>query len=187
MTGLTDKIQNNFKNNFYVNKQKGFTLIELLLVVIIIGVLSGIILSVINVAGLRAKARDSQRSGDIDRIALALELYYQDNRKYPESVDVWTKVSGSSGALDPLEPQYISKMPVDPTNNCAAGSLCSCTNEEHGYYYTSTAGGAAFMLATYMEISTSNDQSPCSDLSNWSGGIACSGSDDVCYGVESPF
>jgi len=169
------------------NREKGFTLIELLLVVIIIGILSGIILSVINVAGIRAKARDSQRSGDLERIALALELYYQDHRVYPNADTAWWRVSGSNNLTSALEPTYINNMPSDPLDDCTAGDPCACSTDNHAYYYTSTAGGGAFVLATTVEVESSNDNSQCSDLNNWAALGCGAGINDICYGIESPF
>ncbi len=61
--------------------KKGFTLIELLVVIAIISLLSGIVLASINQS--RAKARDTRRLGNARAIITALEMYYQDNGKFP--------------------------------------------------------------------------------------------------------
>ncbi|MCF7833652.1 MAG: prepilin-type N-terminal cleavage/methylation domain-containing protein [Candidatus Pacebacteria bacterium] len=60
---------------------KGFTLIELLVVVAIIGILSSVVLASLNSA--RAKARDARRLSDVTQIQKALELYFNENGKYP--------------------------------------------------------------------------------------------------------
>jgi len=62
-------------------KSKGFTLIELLVVIAIIGILATIVLVSLNNA--RQKARDSRRVSDLRQIALALEMYFDDNSTYP--------------------------------------------------------------------------------------------------------
>lgn len=53
--------------------KKSFTLIELLVVIAIIGLLSSIVL--IGLQGVRAKARDSRRMDNLNRIRTALILY----------------------------------------------------------------------------------------------------------------
>ena len=91
--------------------QKGFTLIELLVVIAIIGVLSTIVLVSLNTA--REKARDVRRVSDMRQVALALEMYYDDNTStgYPGTagVDSWaameTAIEGGG---------YIASVPTDP-------------------------------------------------------------------------
>ncbi|MBU2579535.1 prepilin-type N-terminal cleavage/methylation domain-containing protein [Patescibacteria group bacterium] len=95
-----------FKKN-----QKGFTLIELLVVIAIIGVLSTIVLVSLNTA--REKARDVRRVSDMRQVALALEMYYDDNTStgYPGTAgaDSWavmeTAIEGGG---------YIASVPTDP-------------------------------------------------------------------------
>lgn len=62
-------------------KNRGFTLIELLVVVAIIGMLSSVVLSSLNVA--RANARDAKRAADLQQIVNALELYVNVTGTYP--------------------------------------------------------------------------------------------------------
>ncbi len=59
----------------------GFTLIEFLVVIAIIGLLSSVVLSLLNTA--RMESRDARRINDLRQIKLALELYFDDNRSYP--------------------------------------------------------------------------------------------------------
>lgn len=80
-------------------KKTGFTLIELLVVIAIIGVLASIVLASLNSA--RRKSRDARRVADIKQIQLALELYFDANREYPD-------------ALTQLVPTYIPALPADP-------------------------------------------------------------------------
>ena len=60
--------------------KKGFTLIELLIVVAIIGILAAIV--VINLDGAQAKSRDTRRISDLDTIAKAFQIYYEQNQTY---------------------------------------------------------------------------------------------------------
>jgi len=88
--------------------QKGFTLIELLVVIAIIGVLATIVLVSLNTA--RSKARDTRRMSDLRQVALALEMYYDDNDAYPV---VATCANGSMPAALATS-GYMGALPEDP-------------------------------------------------------------------------
>ncbi len=64
---------------------KGFTLIELLVVIFIIGILASIIL--VNIAGIRGRAKDAKKKNDLMEMKKALRLYYNDHQGYPLSDD----------------------------------------------------------------------------------------------------
>lgn len=141
-------------------KQRGFTLIELLIVISLIGILSGVVVGVINVSGLRAKARDSIRTTDLDKIKVSLELYYTDNRSFP-----------TTGNLSTLSPTYMANIPTDPVT---------------GTDYCYASNGDRYILAASMEVASSAAKSPCTDLTSWSPPLngVCAGL-LTCYGVES--
>jgi len=61
--------------------QRGFTLLELLVVIAIIGVLSGVVLSVLGSS--RLKARNAIVFSQIDEYKKAIELFYTDTGYYP--------------------------------------------------------------------------------------------------------
>jgi len=63
--------------------KKAFTLIELLIVVSLIGILGGIMISVINPAAQRAKAQDGIRLANIQKISEAIETFRTAEGKYP--------------------------------------------------------------------------------------------------------
>lgn len=81
--------------------QKGFTIIELLIVIAIIAILALLVLN--NFQGAQAKARDQQRTTDINNIHSKLEEFYNENNHYPDSIDI-TELSGiDEGSLtDPI-------------------------------------------------------------------------------------
>ena len=87
---------------FMQKKNKGFTLIELLVVIAIIGILSSVVLASLNTA--RQKSRDAKRIADVKQLQLALELYFDNTKAYPDA------------ALTGLAPTYIPAIPVDPLN-----------------------------------------------------------------------
>lgn len=170
----------------HFKKQKGFTLIELMIVVVLIGVLSGVVISIVNAGGFRSKARDSQRIADLEKIRSSLELYFSDNRSYPDVG--WIEVTGADALSNLLEPVYLNKVPSDPAND-SAGNSNPCSNpDSHRYNYTSVASGGEYVLTSIMEIASSNDGNECDSLNNWSSGSWCAsfGTQDFCYGVENP-
>ena len=63
--------------------RKGFTLIELLVVIAIIGLLATIVL--VSVNSVRAKARDTKRISNLREISIALEVFYDQQGRYPQS------------------------------------------------------------------------------------------------------
>jgi len=97
-----------------MKKSKGFTLIELLVVIAIIGLLATIVLVSLNTA--RAKARDVRRVSDLRQVALALEMYYDDNATYPV-VTGCTNANWDTMATAIEGGDYITSVPNDPTNS----------------------------------------------------------------------
>lgn len=90
----------------------GFTLVELLVVVAIIGILSSSVLAALQTA--RQSARDTRREEDMDTIFKGLELYYEDNGRFPSG----TSDSRNSNFLQPLvNGGYLDSAPQDPKND----------------------------------------------------------------------
>jgi len=106
--------------------QAGFTLIELLVVVAIISLLSSVVMTSLNSA--RIKARDAKRKVELKQIMNALELYYNDNGRYPpfrrsdscggNRDDFATSLCTDPNWLstDANFLKYISSVPKDPLN-----------------------------------------------------------------------
>ena len=74
--------------------KKAFTLIELLVVIAIIGILATI--SVIALSNARAKARDAKRIADTKQVSTALEMFFNDNNRYPTDAEFNSGQIGSS-------------------------------------------------------------------------------------------
>ena len=108
------------------SQKKAFTLVELLVVIAIIGLLAT--LSVIALSNARAKSRDTKRVADVKQIQTALELFFNDEGRYP-TVTEW-----NSGLLFSVSDfgttTYMAQIPTPPP--VADGS---CTGS--GYNYTS--------------------------------------------------
>lgn len=66
----------NFKNRllFIFKSNKGFTLLELLIVVLIIGILSGVIISVVNPVAQQNRAEYTVTIPSLTKIVLSTEL-----------------------------------------------------------------------------------------------------------------
>lgn len=130
------------------NSKKGFTLIELLVVIAIIGLLAGLVL--VNVAGIRERARDSQRKSDLNQIKNSLTMYHNDYSDYP--------LTGAGGTLRVCNPAsdigwgsafvcgtmtYMKLLPADPS-------------PVNSYHYAQMANGQDFCLwATLENVSDS--------------------------------
>jgi prepilin-type N-terminal cleavage/methylation domain-containing protein len=189
------------KNNKTVNRSLGFTLVELMVAIMIIVILSGVVLSLLNSSGVRAKARDSERVADLKRIQVALELYFSDYRVYPRSSasgNNWLRLTGSDvlalGTAGPpptpgLVPNYINILPIDPVqtgtnvNPCAGAGL-------YRYNYRVSTDRGRYVLTAIMEIPTSVGGNGCASLYNWtqpSGSqLGCGTPVAGCYGVQNP-
>ncbi len=150
------------------NKNNGFTLVELLIVVMLISILAGLLVAVINPQGIQQKARDSQRKADLKKIQAALELYFADNRTYPD------QAGGVNATSLPLNPDYMNKTPSDPK----AGV----------YTYRSASTGGTYVLYATLEVplNTATDPGWCNSLNNKSTVPVAVRTLDTCYGVENP-
>jgi len=93
--------------SLFSSRNRGFTLIELLVVVAIIGILSSIVLASLNSA--RQKGRDARRISDIKQLQLALELSYDTNAEYPDTLASLATAG------------YISVIPTDPVGGASYG------------------------------------------------------------------
>ncbi len=92
--------------------KRGFTLVELLVVIAIIGILATIVMVSLNTA--RQKARDVRRLADLRQVALALEMYYDDNPTtgYPGSGGGDEYAGAMTTALE--GGGHIASVPGDP-------------------------------------------------------------------------
>lgn len=73
--------------NHKINKnEKGFTLIELLIVIVIIGILSGVLIAVIDPTSQQNRARDAGIEAAINKIVLATEGYVSAYGYVPDDV-----------------------------------------------------------------------------------------------------
>lgn len=100
----------------YIKRLRGFTLIEILIVISIIGVLTGI--TTVSYTKSQEKTRDTQRKNDLQTIKSALNLYYQQNGKYPPAnmaagTDYYSY--NAQPWIPDITPNFINNLPKDPT------------------------------------------------------------------------
>lgn len=107
-----------------MKNKKGFTLIELLIVITIIAIL--VVMAIWAVTANLAKARDSKRKADLDRIKIAFEEYYVDNDAYPPAESI-TQCGGSQ-----LRP-YLNNIPCDPRTKTAYCYIFDTDNNGQNY------------------------------------------------------
>ena len=120
------------------NKKSGFTLIELLVVVAIIGLLST--MSIVALNNARARSRDARRVADVKQIQTALELYYNDNSKYPPIPLGASIVSPDSSTV------YMAQVPTPPDpddGTCTTATAYTYTNASASTYTLAYCLGSA--------------------------------------------
>jgi len=122
----------------YKYKKSAFTLIELLVVIAIIGMLATI--SVIALQNARAKSRDAKRAGDMKQVQTALELFFNDNNRYPTASE-WEsgQIYSTSSAGTSTYLQIISSAPSPSDGGCT-------TNQNTVSYYP-TPDGASYSIS----------------------------------------
>ncbi|MDO8593056.1 MAG: type II secretion system protein [bacterium] len=125
-----------------MRKQSGFTLIELLVVIAIIGLLST--LAVVALNNARAKSRDAKRVSDIKQVQTALELYYNDQNKYPVDSAV-VLGAGDQACLDTEgwdvtacagATKYMAQVPKNPLPGGADYSYTSADGTTYSINFT---------------------------------------------------
>lgn len=120
-----------FSNRF---KKRAFTLIELLVVIAIIGILAT--LAVVALQQARQNARDAKRMADMKQVQTALELFFNENSRYP-TLEEWGSGSISSFGAGEI---FMHKIPTAPT---PADGDCSDFND---YIYTPSPDGSSYAI-----------------------------------------
>lgn len=86
--------------NFHARRSSGFTLIELLVAMVIIALLMSI--AVPRYFHSVSKAQETSLKADLSVMREALDKYYADKGRYPDTLD------------DLVTKKYLRKIPVDP-------------------------------------------------------------------------
>jgi prepilin-type N-terminal cleavage/methylation domain-containing protein len=145
--------------------QKGFTIIELLIVIAIIAILALLVLN--NFQGAQAKARDQQRTTDINNIHAKLEEFYNENNYYKSTLDAADLKGIDDGSLkDPQGGEAPATSQVaDATAADAAAGPTGDTVGTAGYAYITYPSGCTnnctgYRLKAYIEKPSSTTPNP---------------------------
>lgn len=165
-----------------MHKQKAFTLIELLVVIAIIGLLASIVLVALNNA--RGKARDAKRKADLQSVATALELYYNDYHTYLVTDPTngvatgfeglgngWLSLGGTAYYPEAVtqglvNAKYLGSVPIDPD-----GLVDSDNGVGHSSYmiYPCATGGYSAGFALFASLENPSSQDSTAFASNCAG------------------
>lgn len=161
--------------------RSGFTLIELMIVMVIMGVLA--VIGVTAFMSSQVKGRDSARKGDLNAIAQALELYYNDNSRYPADDNSGGMVGCDGG---------VGTNPTPAPVTCTPGAVFKNTNgtiympqfpkdpsSAQIYFYDGVSTGSQYKLYAHLE----NDQDP--QIMSALPGVYCGTNIQCNYGVAS--
>lgn len=142
-------------------KARGFTLIELLVVIVIIGVLATLATVALN--GTRGKARDAKRISDVRQMQTALELYMNDENRYPAETGNGSFFAGRPLVSSDGTKTYMVRVPSSPT---PSDGTCPSPGE---YAYRQTENGASYTLSYCLGAPTSGK--PAGQAKAWPGSI----------------
>ncbi len=112
----------------HLGGQAGFSFVELIVVVTIIMVIT--VAGTLSYQSTSQKSRDGKRMSDLQKMAVALEMYKQENVTYPA-------VSGNSPSG--LVTEYMQELPKDPKDPTFT------------YLYTLGATNYSYVLYAHME------------------------------------
>lgn len=146
--------------------QKGFTIIELLIVIAIIAILALLVLN--NFQGAQAKARDQQRTTDINNIHSKLEEFYNENNYYPSTFTAATFPGiDDASLLDPIgsDSVNLNAAVADATAADAVAAPASDTSGGKSYLYVPYPTGCTnnctgYRLKTFIEKPSSTTPNP---------------------------
>jgi len=137
------------KNSFKILNYKfasAFTLIELLVVISIIAIL--IAAATFSYTNAQQKGRDNKRKSDLKAVQQALELYFQQNGKYPSTASGGviqcniggdTSIRSWSSAFTCNSITYMNPLPKEPTTG------------SQPYYYFTSAPNSTYVISTQLE------------------------------------
>lgn len=106
-------------------QESGFTIVELLIVIVVIGILAALVLNTFQ--GVQARARDTERTTDINALHTQYEVYYNDNGYYPTFA-----VAAAAANFPGLDTEALNDPNGNGLNN---GAVPAVNSTDNGYYY----------------------------------------------------
>ncbi len=115
----------------FISQRSGFTIVELLVVIVIIAILAAV--SIVAYNGVQTRAENTKTLSGLGQLGKALQLYKNDNGRYP-----LVKAPGTSSSFT-----FVCVSSSDPSNKCGkvGGSDNSCAGVGQG------AGSSIFEAA----------------------------------------
>lgn len=121
----------------------------------VLGVMASAILYIIDPVGQFQKANDVKRKSDLEQLQRTLEVYYNDNGKYPDysvAPDPLYRIKPPTGYIEwgSTWTAYNTTLPKDPTLSA------------RNYVYYASADGQSYRI--YANLEKSGDPQLCSPL-----------------------
>lgn len=146
--------------------QKGFTIIELLIVIAIIAILAALVLN--NFQGAQAKARDTQRTTDVNNIHSKLEEYYNENGAYPQTFAASDLPGIDAESLKDPKGQSVTINAAVADQTAAQAVAAPTASSASQYLYVSYPTGCTnaaknctgYVLKSYIEKPSSTTPNP---------------------------
>jgi len=134
-------------------KQSGFTLIELLVVLVILGLLAGLVGP--QVMKYIGGAKSDTARLQIEDIGAALDLFYLDNSRYPNSDEGLQALSTQPAGFESWNGPYLKKkqVPSDPWGN--------------PYHYAMPGQNGPYDLYTLGADNVAGGEKDDKDINNW--------------------
>ena len=164
-------IRNLLKSFFgFSNYSIGFTLVELLVVISVLSIIGTGVIVLLNPAEQIKKANDSKRKSDLSQIQRTLEIYYNDNGKYP---------AHNTTAVSPGCPKATDIYRINPPTGCQnwgsqweqyKTTLPKDPKSSRSYAYWASSDGQSYALYTSLERASLDSQAcssiPCTNASS---------------------
>lgn len=130
--------------NYSMRTKRGFTLIELLVAITILGVLVSVGLGAFSSS--QKKARDAKRKSELQSMARALELYYNDYGRYPTDNSGSGKIYGCGKSSVPALCNWGSAFSKDSVTYMA-----ELPADSYGQFYYVSTDGTSYTLYARLE------------------------------------